>query len=584
MNDHAETQSGSVPRSQGAHRYELALAAGRMGTWYWDAVHDTLEWDEQLMRVFGVPPGEFGGTFSAYLELLHPDDVEHTVATVQESMRTRNDHYVEHRVVHPDGSVHWVSGTGRVLTDDQGEVVGMVGVGADITEQHAAHEAAIAAEAATAIAVSAAALAQSRLALLGRISGVVGRSLDVSTTMQQIADIVVDEHLADWCVVQIPGGEHGVDQVALAHRDPDKVAMARRVQRDYPPRLQDDTGLGKVLLTGAPELWPSIPAEALVEGAEDATHLELLESLRMTAAMIIPLTGRKEVLGAMTLIGTEGRSFDENDLTVAMEVGARAGIALDNASLYADRDTVARALQQSLLPASLPQIPGVDLAAVHLPGSPTLGVGGDFYDAFPAGEDGWCLVIGDVCGKGVEAAALTGAVRYAVRTANALRTSPADILTIVNHTLLREEWKGRFATLAVARLDLGGDSALLTVSSAGHPAPLLRRADAGVSSLRTSGTIVGVLPEASFEDTSCTLRPGDCLLLYTDGLTEAGAPRDLFGDSRLAQAFGDAASRPASAVADDVLQAVEAFRRHGSDPDLPPGQRDDMALMVGRVI
>lgn len=582
MDNRASAGSAAGPLSVDTHRYELALSAGRMGTWYWDAVNDRLDWDEQLMRVFGVPPGHFGGTFAAYLELIHPDDVGHTVATVEESLRLRQDHYVEHRVVHPDGSVHWISGTGRVLTDDKGEVVGMVGVGADITEQHAAHEAAIAAEAATAFAVSAAALAESRLALLGRVSAVVGRSLDVGTTMQQIADIVVEEQLADWCVVQLPGGEHGIDQVALAHRDPEMVAMARRVQEDYPPKLQDDAGLGKVLLTGAPELWPSIPAEALVEGAEDATHLELLESLQMSAAMIIPLAGPHEVLGAMTLIGTQGRSFDEHDLRVATEVGARAGIALDNARLYADRDTVARALQLSLLPTALPDVPGVDLAALHRPGSPTLGVGGDFYDAFRAGEDGWYLVVGDVCGKGVEAAALTGAVRYAVRTASALRTSPAEILTIVNNTLLREEWSGRFATLVVARLELAGDSMWVTVSSAGHPEPLLRRADATVLGLATAGTIVGAFPEATFEDTSRSLSRGDCLLMYTDGVTEAGAPLDLFGGTRLAEAFSSAASQSGSTIATEVLEAVEAFTREGRGADEPPDQGDDIALLVCR--
>ena len=583
MDDHASADASSEPLSVEAHRYELALSAGRMGTWYWDAVHDRLDWDEQLLDVFGVPPGRFGGTFAAYLELIHPDDVEHTVATVEDSMRMRRDHYVEHRVVHPDGSVHWISGTGRVLTDANGEVVGMVGVGADITEQHAAREAAIAAEAATALAVSAAALADSRLALLGRVSAVVGRSLDVGTTMQQIADIVVEEHLADWCVVQLPGGEHGIDQVALAHRDPEMVAMARRVQEDYPPKLQDDAGLGKVLLTGAAELWPSIPAEALAEGAEDATHLALLQSLEMSAAMIIPLTGLTEVLGAMTLIGTQGRSFDENDLRVATEVGARVGIALDNARLYADRDTVARALQLSLLPTALPDVPGVDMAALHRPGSPTLGVGGDFYDAFRAGDDSWYLVVGDVCGKGVEAAALTGAVRYAVRTASALRTSPAEILTIVNNTLLREEWSGRFATLVVARVQGGTGSMEVTVSSAGHPAPLVRRADATVVALAAAGTIVGALPEATFQDTHQILGPGDCLLLYTDGVTEAGAPLDLFGEDRLAEALSSAASPSATLIASKVLEAVEAFSRDVHTPEAPPEQGDDMAILVFRL-
>lgn len=134
------------------HRYQLALEAGRMGTWYWDSAQDRLDWDEQLMQVFGVTADRFEGTFAAYLALLHENDVAATVATVEESLRTGRDHYVEHRVVLPDGEVRWVSGTGRVLTDEHGAVTGMVGVGADITEQHALHEARLAAEAATEIA------------------------------------------------------------------------------------------------------------------------------------------------------------------------------------------------------------------------------------------------------------------------------------------------------------------------------------------------------------------------------------------------------------------------------------------------
>ena len=149
----------SVPDPLDSHRYRLALEAGRMGTWHWDAANDRLDWDEQLLQVFGLEPGSFGGTFGAYLALLHPDDVAPTVATVEESLRTGRDHYVEHRVLHPDGSLHWVSGTGRVLMADDGTVTGMVGVGADITERMAQQEARQAAEAATEIARTAAAQA-----------------------------------------------------------------------------------------------------------------------------------------------------------------------------------------------------------------------------------------------------------------------------------------------------------------------------------------------------------------------------------------------------------------------------------------
>ena len=579
MDGGAESSSVAA-RVVGVERYELALQAGRMGTWYWDVAADRIDWDDQLPRVFGLEPGMFDGTFDSYLALIHPDDVEATLASIQAAVATASDHYVEHRVIHPDGSVHWVSGTGRAILGPDGTVVGMVGVGADISEQHATHEAKMAAEAATAIAQDAAARSQSRLALLGRVSGVLGASLDIATTMQQLADIVVQERLADWCAVELTGGPHGVSRLALAHRDPAMVEFARRVQEDYPPELRDDIGVGRVLRTGEPELWPTIPPELIRESARDATHLELIESLQISAGILVPLSARGRVLGVMSLVGTEGRSFDEDDVATAMEVGARAGVALDNAYLYDDRDTVARTLQKSLLPPTLPDVPGLDLAAMYRPGSVAHGIGGDFYDVFPAGEGSWRLVIGDVCGKGVEAAALTGAVRYALRTAAVLTSSPAEALSILNDTLLREDWQQRFATLVLLALDIAPGTVRVSVASGGHPPPLLRRADGTVQRVEAPGTIVGTLPEAHFSETTLDLSTDDCLFLYTDGIVEAGAPGEMFGDERLVAALQSAGSDTAAGITEHVVAALDSFVAPGAARRRAEEGRDDLALLT----
>lgn len=190
------------------------------------------------------------------------------------------------------------------------------------------------------------------------------------------------------------------------------------------------------------------------------------------------------------------------------------------------------------------------------------------------------MVIGDVCGKGVEAAALTGAVRYALRTAAVLTSSPVRALHIVNDTLQRGDWNSRFASLVLLHVDVGDRAgARVTLSTAGHPPPLLRRADGTVEVLEAPGTIVGALPEVHFSQISRDLGPGDCLLLYTDGATEAGRPGELFGQHGLVDALCAAPGGPSAAVSAAVLDAVEAF----ADSQAVAGRaadRDDLALLA----
>lgn len=579
-------QAAQPPLDAGQARYRMALEAGRMGTWYWDVAGGVLDWDEPLHHVFGIEPGSFAGTFEAYLALLHPEDVDHVVSTIRSSLEGRQDHYVEHRVVLPDGSVRWVSGTGRSILGPDGDVVAMMGVGADLTEQRAASEAREVAEEATALARDAAERSSARLALLGRVSGVLGGSLDVDTTLRQVADLVVAEQLADWCAVEVAQGAHEVLQLAVAHRDPALVEMARQVRKDYPPELNPDSGIGQVLRTGEPQLWKHIPADLLAQSARDERHLELLTSLRLSSVMMIPLPARGRVLGVVTMVGTHDRSFDEHDLDAAVELGRRAGVALDNANLYADRDRVARTLQESLLPPMLPAVPGLDLAAHYRAGSQAAGIGGDFYDVFPAGDGSWRVVIGDVCGKGVEAAALTGALRYAVRAAAVLAPSPARALLAVNETFLHEDWDGRFATVALAHVVTSSGAASVTLSSGGHPTVLLRRADGSVEKVDAPGSLVGLLTQAGFSETSRELAAGDCLLLYTDGVTEAGRPGELFGEERLTEVLGSADARSAATLVAAVRDAVDSFSR-SSGPQTPGenegANRDDVAVICLRV-
>ena len=254
------------------------------------------------------------------------------------------------------------------------------------------------------------------------------------------------------------------------------------------------------------------------------------------------------------------------------------------AELYASGErfaTLARTLQHSLLPPALPEIPGLDLAARYHPAGEGVDVGGDFYDVFQTGRQTWALVMGDVCGKGAEAARLTALSRYTVRTAAMEHRSPSRILTTLNLAMRRarpDEDRDRFASVAMCLLRRREGRFRLTMASGGHPPPVVVRADGTVERLPAEGMLLGLFDEVRLRDRNTDLRPGDVLLLYTDGVTEArdaaGEMLDDDGLAALAATFPPGS--PADALCDGVACAV--LSRQGGTA------RDDLALLAVRVL
>jgi PAS domain S-box-containing protein len=410
---------------------------------------------------------------------------------------------------------------------------------------------------------------------LAEASRALAGSLEYESTLASIAQLAVPV-VADWCAVDLAGDVAGeLDRVAVAHVDPAKVVWAREIAERYPADPRGDRGVHHVLRTGESQLWPDIPDALIAEAAQDDEHLRLIRTLGMSSAMMVPMRVRDRVFGVISFISAEsGRHFSDSDLRLAEDLALRAATAVENARLYRARTTIARTLQASLLPPLLPEVPGIEAGALYRPAGEEHEVGGDFYDLFATREDHWFAVIGDVCGKGAEAAAVTALARYTIRAAAAQDSSPAAILSWVNEAMLRED-SSRFCTIAVAHLDRSTPTTRLTVAVGGHPAPLVLRADGSVEEAGAGGTLIGLVEDPTLREATTELAAGDAVLLYTDGVTEAEAPRRVWTPEELEAVVAGAAGATAQELVDTVAEAAL------SGLEAPP--RDDVAMLALRL-
>ncbi|SDM73030.1 PP2C family protein-serine/threonine phosphatase [Allokutzneria albata] len=290
----------------------------------------------------------------------------------------------------------------------------------------------------------------------------------------------------------------------------------------------------------------------VVEELTDAGWLWPAEQ-RPVSALVISLPGNGNPAGVLVL--TRSTEFTDEDLALIEEFCSRAGIALAGAALYADQVHTASTLQRSLLPAPLPHVEGMSFGAAYRASREALRIGGDFYEVLPLPDGSALFALGDVCGKGVEAAVLTGEVRQSLRALSRLERDPLRLLTLLNETMLdgKPMPDRRFVTMVLGRAaPAPGGELELTLAVGGHLPPLLLRGEAGVEPVDLRGTLIGVFPDARFAGGVVRLRPGETCVLYSDGVTEAKGSRGMFGERRLADALTGCAVMPAGAVAERV--------------------------------
>jgi PAS domain S-box-containing protein len=449
------------------------------------------------------------------------------------------------RIDRRTGEQRWLLSRQSVLTGEDGAEL-LVNVTQDVTAGHRAAQ------------------GQRLLVEAGRL---LSEASDLEGALQAVVELTVPA-LADWCGIDVPGPGGWLRQVAVAHADPARVEIARRLRKRHPIHIDDDQAPALVLRTGESRRIDGVTAGMVRDAALDPDHRELLEGLGLSALLIVPLSTGDAVLGTLSLISSEPhRRFDDADEEVARALARRIGDALRNDRLLRDRTEIAHVLSAGLRPDPSPILPGCEVAAVYQPAGRDVEAGGDFYDVIDA-PSGSIVVMGDVVGKGAQAAALSAVSRVTLRTAGRLTGDPHAALDELNHALRR---RGRMSLCTVAAValpsELPGSARILL---AGHPPPLLVRAGA-VTPLGRPGPLLGAVEVADWPATEVELAPDDVLILYTDGVLDAVLPGgERYGEARL-HALAERAGV-------DVAGFAAAFGAGLGDLRL----RDDVALVAIR--
>ncbi|MCL3862582.1 SpoIIE family protein phosphatase [Actinotalea sp. K2] len=663
---------------------ELAISAAGIGTFDWDLVTQTLEWDDQLIELFGYDTVTFDRTINAFDARVHTEDLPRVHRAMWGAIDAGGEYAAEYRIVLPGGETRWVAARGRVLTDEDGRSVRLLGAAYDTTARqdgearvarvlesmpsafyslnrdweftyvNAAAErllgrrreelvggvvwdlfpAALDSDfessyrhamatgqdvtfdayypaplngwfelrawpgpdglsvyfvditsrrAAQAVAEA----AVRRAALLAEVTTEVAETLDAEEAVGRLAQLVVPA-LADWCVVTLVDdvehaealrGLRGLRDIGSWHSDPEQRERVARYAALRLDALTEGSFLGRAFETGQAVTLTDHATDAIRSVLEPGPARDVLTELAPETALVLPLRGRGRTVGILSLFnGAKRGPISDEALTTAQEVAGRSGLALDNARLYRQQLRLAEGLQRSLLTAP-PEPDHVQICVRYEPAAEAAQVGGDWYDAFLQPDGATVLVIGDVVGHDVTAAAAMGQIRSLVRgIAVATGVGPADLLRGVDKAM-RTLQAETVATAVVARIEQRADELERGItnvrwSNAGHPPPMVIHPDGTVAAMLgiQSDLLLGILPETQRVESKVTLDRGSTILLYTDGLVERRDRGLAAGMAELRDTLEQLSHLELDALCDEVLRRM-----------LPARPADDVALVAVRL-
>jgi PAS domain S-box-containing protein len=444
--------------------------------------------NEQFRAYSGAPVGP---ARTRWAEIVHPEDFDRARAFWRHLDPAAATSEIELRLRRIDGSFRWflIRLSGRI--GDARDVSAWYTTAVDIDDRKRS------ADALTFLVQSGEALSAPR---------------DVRVALERAAALAVPG-VADWCAVYLREPDGYFRPATIHHADPAKVELAKEMVRRYPFSVES---AARMMETREPVFMPLISAAALRAGAVDASHAALLDALDIASAIVVPLVVDDAVTGTVHLVRGHGRpGFVGTDVDLAQILAKRIAIAIDNAVVYERERNVAQTFQNAALPRTLPRIEGLCLHSCYVAGERGAEIGGDWYDAFTLRDGSLLFSIGDVAGKGLDAAVLMASMRNAIRVAGLQGLEPADVVHAAN-ALLTLEQPGRFVTAFVGRMNAARTH--LSYASAGHAPPLLRDARS-VRSLALGEPPLGVW-ERPFTPHSIELSAPWLLVAYTDGLIE----------------------------------------------------------------
>lgn len=392
-----------------------------------------------------------------------------------------------------------------------------------------------------------------------RISQAVSSSLQTNVVLNRVLDVVQKIFSADAVALMDFDAQRRTISTSLAR------GIGNRDLLHLSVKPGEDI-MGRVFQSGTPTVYSDL---TLVDS--ELASIALAQGLR--SMLVVPLRARERSVGLLVVYSTVVDAFSSEDRELLAWFGSQAALAIDTASLYGKEHHVASVLQKSILPDVLPRVGGLRTASFYLPAGAEAEIGGDYYDLFRAPDGRVVLAIGDVCGKGVQAATKTSAIKHSLRGMVACGAGPARALTELNRLVSESRDPSDIVTTWVGFLDRA--TGQLSWADGGHPPALLRRAGTrSVERLEVTGPLLGAVPNATYSEETVTLALGDIILLYTDGVTEARRGSQFFGEGRLRRALRRTGTAQDSV--DGLLDALAGF--------CGGALRDDAAVLAAEVV